>query len=300
MRLKKVGWKMLLKKKNKPYILVLPSLIIVTILFFGGLFSGLLQSLGLTSIGDVSRFSFLSYKELFKSNEFWSSFLLTLKISTISTVISGVLGMFIILCLFIIRSSEKGSKALVFQRFFQIPMLFPYLVAAYIVFLMFTQSGWVSRILFNIGIIKDMNSFPILINDEFGWGIIISYVWKTSPFVVLMLYPVIFRVENAWIEVGRVFGANRLKFFKEVVLLLLISPWKMSCFIIFAYTFSAFEIPFLLGVTYPKTLSVYSYEMYVYGYLADRPKALAVNIILLLVIAIFGLIFYKMGRKKKV
>jgi putative spermidine/putrescine transport system permease protein len=291
---------MWLKKKNKPYILVLPSLIFIIILFFGGLFSGLLQSVGLTSIGDVSQFSFLFYKELFKSNEFWSSFFLTLKISIVSTIVSGFLGMFIIFCIFIIRSGERGEKAQTFQRFFQIPMLFPYLVAAYIIFLMFTQSGWVSRILFNIGIINDMNEFPILINDEFGWGIIISYIWKTSPFVVLMVYPGVLKVEESWIEVGRVFGANRFKFFKNVVLSLLITPWKMACFIIFAYTFSAFEIPFLLGVTYPKTLSVYSYQMYIYGDLVERPKALAVNIIILLVIGIFGFIFCKVGRKKRV
>lgn len=285
-------------RKNKPYILILPALIVISLLLFGGLFQGFLQSVGLTSIIDVSRFSINSYNELFKSNEFWKSFFLTFRIAVISTSISALSGMFVIFCMFIIRSGKRANKSLIIQRLFQIPMLFPYLVAAYLIFLMFTQSGWISRILFRTGVIDNMSAFPILTNEPFGWGIIIAYVWKTSPFVVLMLYPVILQIQKSWLEVGRVFGANRLNFFKEIVFPLLISPWKTASFIIFAYTFSAFEIPFLLGVTYPKVLSVYSYQMYINGTLADRPMALAVNIIITFFIGIFGLIIYKLGKKE--
>lgn len=284
-------------QKNKPYILVFPALIVVIILLFGGVLEGFFQSMKATYIGGVKGFTLKFYKSILMSNEFWDCFFLTIRISIISTLLSSFLGILIIFCLFCIRSKTKKDKTVLLQRIFQIPMLFPYLVAAYLVFFMFVQSGFISRILFYMGFIKEMSDFPVLVNDEFGFGIIIAYVWKTSPFIVLMLYPVLLRVEDSWIEVGRVFGANRFKFFKEVVFPLLINPAKTAIYIVFSYTAIAFEIPFLLGVTYPKSLSVYAYQIYMNGDLIDRPKAMAINIILTMIVIIIGVIFYASGIK---
>jgi putative spermidine/putrescine transport system permease protein len=267
------------------------------ILFFAGLVEGFIQSLGLTSIYDVSQISFKHYEELLKSSEFWDCFFLTIKISIISTLISVFLGLFIIFLLFIIKTSKYSRFTLVIKNFFQIPMLFPYLVSGYIIFMIFTQSGWISSILFNMGIIEKITDFPVIINDEFGFGIIIAYIWKTSPFVVLMLFSVVLKVESSWVELGYMLGASRFNFFKEVIFPLLISPLKISSFIIFTYTFADFEIPFLLGVTYPKMISVYSYQIYMNGNLIDRPKALAINVLTIIIILSIGAVFYFFEKK---
>ncbi|WZL73347.1 ABC transporter permease subunit [Clostridiaceae bacterium 35-E11] len=286
-------------QKNKPYILIFPALVTIVGLFAGGFFEGFLQSIGLTSFMGVSRFSLYAYKKLLNTSEFWDAFLLTLRIALIATGISAAIGMLVVFCLFWMQSEKKGSKALLWQRFFQIPMLFPYLIAAYLIFLMCVQSGWISRIFFHLGLIKKMEDFPILVHDSFGWGIIIAYVWKTAPFMVLMLYPALMKVKFSWIELGYVFGANRLKFFVEVVFPLLAPVWKMTSFIVFSYTFLAFEIPFLLGVTYPKVLSVYAYQIYMNGDLIDRPMAMAVNVLIILCIAVLGGICYILDSKRE-
>jgi putative spermidine/putrescine transport system permease protein len=270
---------------------------LVVVLFFGGILEGFMQSIGLHSLGVVP-FTLKFYKEVIISTEFWESFFLTARIAIISTLISSLLGMWVIVCLFLIRKGEKREKTLLMQRLFQIPMLFPYLIAAYFVFFMLGQSGWIARVLVHMGIIQKMGDFPVIVNDSFGWGIIFTYVWKTTPFVVLMLYPVILQIYDSWIEVGRVFGANPFKFFRAIVFPLLISPWKTSAFIILSYTALAFEVPYLLGVTYPKALSVYSYEIYMNGNLTDRPKAMVINIILTMMLLVVGWIFYLLGNYK--
>lgn len=276
--------------KSKPYLLIFPALMFVIFLFFGGILEGLMQSVGLNGLGNSFTLKF--YQQIITSKEFWESFFLTARISVISTMISSFLGMGMIFFLFLMRNKKK---TLLIQRLFQIPMLFPYLVAAYFIFFMLGQSGWVPRVLLHMGLIEKMGDFPVLVNDSFGWGIIITYVWKTTPFVVLMLYPVILKVHDSWIEVGRVFGANFFDFFRNIVFPLLLSPLKISAFIILSYTSLAFEVPYLLGVTYPKTISVYSYEIYMNGNLTDRPKAMAMNIILTVVI----LLFSKLWTSKK-
>lgn len=285
-------------QNKKPYLLILPALLTISILFIGGISEGFLKSIGIKTIIGESNFTIKYYSGLLLSNEFWDSFFITLRISLISTVTSGILGMIITYCLFIIKSNKSFKKMTFSLRFIQIPLLFPYLISAYLIFLLFTQSGLISRIVYNLGIIDSMGEFPILVNDKFGIGIIITYVWKTCPFVVLMLYPIILKMKKSWVEVGRVLGANKLLIFKEVLFPLLVRPFIMACFIVFSYTFLAFEVPYLLGVTYPKTLSVYAYQLYTSGKLIERPTVMAINMISIFFIGISGIVTYKVYKKR--
>ena len=285
-------------QRIKPYLMILPSLVVMGILFMGGLAEGFLESLGLTSFHGVSQFTFKYYERVLKDVDFWKSLFLTFRIAVLSTGIATAVAMILLFFLFLVRFGKHSFMATYIQRVFQIPMLFPYLVSGYLIFTLFTQSGWFSRLVFHMGFIEEIEQFPILVNDSFGWGIIMAYVWKTAPFIVLMLYPVIMKVKFSWIEAGKVLGANKGQFFIQVVIPLMLSPMKLASFIVFSFTFLAFEIPYLLGVTYPKTLSVYSYQLYMSGNLLDRPQALAVNIFAIIITGFIGLgVYFVIGIK---
>ena len=277
--------------KNKPFFLLLPALASLGFLFFGGIIHGIIQSLGLAPLTGDPDFTFAYYLDILGSFDFWRSFSLTLRIASISTFLSALLAIFVLYCLFLIRINSTRDRSVYIQRLFQIPMVFPYIVAAYMIFLMFIQSGWIARMLFRTGLITEMSSFPVMTNESFGLGIIIAYVWKTSPFLVLLLYPVILRIEYSWVETARVLGANSLRTFREIVFPIMITPLETGCFIIFAYTFGAYEVPSILGVTYPKVLSVSSYEIYSRGDLSGQPTAMAINILILLTILMTGFLY---------
>ncbi|MEJ8554353.1 ABC transporter permease [Tepidibacter sp. Z1-5] len=285
-------------QKIRPYLLVLPALIVTMVLFVSGLIQGLIQSLGITSICNIGDITLDYYHELFRSTEFCLSFCITFKVAIISTVLSALIGTFIVYLLYIMKTGVFYKFASKFKLLIQIPMLFPYLVYAYIILLIFNRSGWISSILFKLGIISSANEFPVIVNDEFGIGIIVTYVLKTTPFIVLMLYPVILKVESSWLELTYMLGGSRNELFKKVILKMLVNPLKTSCFIIFAYTFAEFEIPFLLGVTYPKMISVYSYQMYMNSDLIERPKAFAINVVVVLVIIGVGYILNHLSMRK--
>ena len=55
---------------------------------------------------------------------------------------------------------------------------------------------------------------------------------------------------------------------------------------IFAYVFSAFETPFLLGQPYPAMLSVVAQRRFMSVDLADRPSAMACALILTVIAAV--------------
>lgn len=267
-------------RKSKPYLLLLPAAGTIILLFFGGIFDGLLKSFGYFPAIGETQLTLAAYDRLLHSGSFWESMSLTLRIAALSSLLSAVIGALVAVTLFFLNESMKTASPKAWHRLFQLPLTIPHLVAGYIIVLLFMQSGFVSRILAAIGWIDDITDFPVLVNDPFGWGIILTYAWKEAPFVALMLYPVLSRIHGSWREVSRVFGAGNWAFIREVVMPVMMPAWAIAAFIVFVFTFSAFEVPYLLGVTYPSVLPVYSYQLYTSGTLSDRPEALAVNMIL--------------------
>src|SRR6056297_3714409 len=133
--------------KNKHYFLLMPALTLTVLLFGGGIIYGLAQSLGLSLLTGDPGFTLNAYVQLLSSADFWNSFVFTFRVSLLSTLGAVILALFVLYFLYLIRIRSKKDKSIYFQRFFQVSMLFPYIISAYMIFLMFIQSGWVARIL---------------------------------------------------------------------------------------------------------------------------------------------------------
>ena len=59
----------------------------------------------------------------------------------------------------------------------------------------------------------------------------------------------------------------------------LVAPaWISASLVVFAFVCSAFEVPFLLGRTYPSTLGVVAQRRFMSLEIADRPEAMAIAI----------------------
>lgn len=284
-------------RKIKPYLLLFPAIITIVLLFFGGLFDGFLKSLGYFPAIGETEFSLKAYSSLLQSDAFWDSLIVTIRIAALSAAISAILGAIVAVALFMIQETSKSRALNFWNRLFQLPLTIPHLVGGYVIVLLFMQSGFLSKILAAIGVIDQIPDFPVLVNDSFGWGIILTYAWKEAPFVALMVYPVLARIHKQWRDVSRVYGARNRDFIREIVVPAILPAWIVAAFIVFVFTFSAFEVPFLLGVTYPSMLPVYSYQLYSSGTLADRPEALAINLVLALLTVLLGLIAYYFSKR---
>jgi putative spermidine/putrescine transport system permease protein len=66
--------------------------------------------------------------------------------------------------------------------------------------------------------------------------------------------------------------------------------------IVFAFTFGAFEVPYLLGQTYPTMLPVTAYNEYRSIDLSSRPAAMAINVLIALITALFAAAYLRLGR----
>lgn len=283
-------------RKGKPYLMAMPALAVIVLLFFGGLYEGLMQSLGWFPAAGQSRFSLSGYQHILNMPDFWISLGLTLRVSILSTLLAAWLGLVMSICFFMMSKTTFNKWIPFWRKWFGLPLVVPHLAAAYLMVLLLTQSGWFSRLAYHIGFINDMTEFPLLVNEPSGFGIVMAYVWKEAPFIALVLYPVLLRIHDTWHDAASVFGASPIPFVKEIVLPLLMPAWFAATFIVFAFTFSAFEVPWLLGVTYPKMLPVLAYEWYS-GDLTERPQAMAIGFILVIITGLLGFISYRFGKR---
>ena len=150
-------------------------------------------------------------------------------------------------------------------------------------------------------LIQETSRFPVLVNDKNGLGIIVTYLWKEIPFVLLMSMPVYRRMDWRYEDVVRTLGGGQWQVFKTVEWPALLPVLVETGIILFAFIFSAFELPYLLGVTYPKMISVMAYQWFYEGSWSNRPLAMAlmtVSTVMVLIVAVvlLGLIQGKRYR----
>ncbi len=276
-----------------------PALGTIVVLFGGGLFLGLLQALGYVPAQDqaaVATGSLMHFAHVLQDPDFGRSLLLTLYISITSTLVAAAVS--IVLALALMRWAAD-SRAVNFML--QIPLTVPHLVIAVAVILLLTPAGLISRLLANLSIIQGPAAFPLLVNDNWGIGILTVYIWKEIPFITFMLLSVLKNMGTELLEAGATLNASRFQRFISIILPIIAPNLGSACLIVFAFTFGAFEVPYLLGRTYPLVLPVWAYKNYSDIDLVARPEGIAIGLIIAVII-IFSIILSQIllhfGRKR--
>ncbi len=250
-------------KVNKA-LLLLPAILFFILIPGLGIILAVLES-----VRDGEEITFRHYLDLFEQNRFNTSVLFSFTVTIISTILALIIGLGIVKA-FAPLLQENKNKLLVW-----IPMVVPHFVWAYLVYLLFNQSGFFSNILGRAGWIEGRSQFPILVQDRHGVGIILTYVWKEVPFVTLMLLPVYATISKRYKEVASLLGAGSYKAFWVAEWPFLLPVLIETGAILFAFIFTAFEVPQLLGVTSPQMLAILAYDWFYSGSWSDRPFAFA-------------------------
>lgn len=274
-----------IKKKIYKHMGILPSILIILILFW----SGIIKSFGY--IFDIR----LLKKVVFKG-DFFKSLIYTLNISFSSIFLVGVLSIIGIYILYLLSTEVDKKKLRVIKVFIISPMYIPYLLGGYMIASIISPSGIISSISYKLGLINQMSDFPILVNEAHGYSIMATYGWKVTPFIILMVYPTVLKINNEWLEVAKVYGVNRFHFFKQVVIPVIFPMYIGALLIAFTYIFASFEVPYLLGVTYPRTLSVLAYEKYARNSISNRGEVMVINSIVVLLTTTMSLIVFKINK----
>ncbi len=279
-------------KRTTITLLLLPTLIVLALLFFGGLVMGLMQSLGFMPLIGLNDFNFDAYRHLFSDEEFISSLGLTVWIALSSTLLSVV---FAILTALSLRRTFIGKRIVNFL--YQFPITIPHVVIMIGTMLLFTQSGIFSRFANHLGIVSDQSKFPILVFDDWGIGIIYVYLWKQIPFIGVIVLSILQSLGNNFEELARSLGANKWQVFWHVLLPTIIPGILPASIICFSFAFGSYEVPFLLGKPYPAVISVLAMRLYQDVDLNARPQAMATAVFMAFFISILVFFYKKLLNK---
>jgi putative spermidine/putrescine transport system permease protein len=273
----------------KIVLLLAPALLVIGLLFAGGLSAAVVQSLGYLPAIGKTEITLDAYREVLGSRDFLDSLFLTLYVAGASTAISTVLAVLAALAL---RNSAGRLSAAVFQ----LPITVPHLVAAVGIALVVSQTGLGARLAAALGLIGEPGEFPALLYDRYSVGVILTYVWKEVPFTAIVILAALRGVAGELEEVARTLGANWWQRFWYVVFPIIVPGVVAASLIVFAFTFGAFEVPYLLGQTYPTMLPVTAYNEYRSIDLSSRPAAMAINVLIALITALFAAAYLRLGR----
>lgn len=280
-----------MKNKLKPYLLLLPVTIILLGVMGVGVINCIAQSLGYFPQIGLTELTFDYYREVLMNTTFLKSLLFTLKTSFISASLSVTLGVW----LSYVLMKEKFSK---FRRLIlNTPIVVPHIVVVLLMFITFSQSGMVSRVLYKLNIIDTSSQFISIVSDQGGIGIIMVYLWKGIPYTTITTYNILRNMSDKLESVAINLGANKLQSFRYIILPLAM-PSIISAFImLFAFAFGSFEVPFLIGPSTPKTLAVQAYLSYSSSDLFQRPDAMVMNVTLSLISFVLLIVYNRVFEK---
>ena len=213
--------------------------------------------------------------------------LFSISTSLISTSLAILIGSF--LCLHFIQSGKHEFK----YGILNIVLVLPHLAFAYIVYLFFSNQGFLYRFF-------DLLNLPInfsMINDRYGIGIILNYTLKETPFVLLYLLATQKREVKDHIITGKDLGANLWEIYIKTFLPLNVVQITTIAIVVFAFALGNFEVPFILGANSPQFLSVSALENF-QSVDVDQNAAGYIKISLIFLISIFALVIFRLFARR--
>ena len=202
-------------ERRTAYYMVLPSLLIIVIIAFFPILYGIVLSLTDSTIAGFGSFvGFENYTEMLQNPDFREGFYNTVIFTVVSVAMEFIIGLGIALA---INRAFRG-RGLV-RAAVLVPWAFPTVIAAVMWRLMFqSQVGIIQYLAGAMGIISD----PILSNRSLLLiASILVDVWKTTPFVALLLLAGLQVIPGEVYEAARVDGANVMQRFFRITLPLL-------------------------------------------------------------------------------
>ena len=261
-----------------------PALIIVGLLVGVSLIYGVAQSLGLLAIIGTSQLSLDAYRDLWlgtgpAGREFWPALGFSLWVSLASTGLATLGALLVAAMLNQYRRPVDGSTLLMLN----LNLAFPHLVWTVALVLLLAQSGLLARIAFAFGLIDAPAQFPVLVRDHYGLGIILHYVSKEIPFLLLIVLAVVRTQGTQYDLVAENLGATFWQRLRYITLPLVLPALAAGSALVFAFVFGAYEVPALLGVRYPRMLAVLALEFFTNPDLNRRTEGMAISLIISLV-----------------
>ncbi|MEM8775516.1 MAG: ABC transporter permease subunit [Pseudomonadota bacterium] len=232
---------------------------------------------------DFENFTFLTTDDLY-----WKSYLSSLRIAIISTVLT----------LFVAYPIAYGmAKA---PKHWQptllmlviLPFWTSFLIRVYSWMGILSTEGYLNQLLLGLGVISE----PLAIMNT-NTAVYIGIVYTYLPFMILPIYSALERLDESLLEAAEDLGCSRISAFWLVTIPLSKTGIIAGCFLVFIPVMGEFVIPSLLGGSQTLMIGKVLFEEFFSN--RDWPVASAVAVILLLILIVPIILFQRNEQKQR-
>ena len=281
------------------WLTLVPALAVIGLLFGTSVVFGLGQSLGFLPFVGAPQFSLAAYATVLNAaapegREFWSALVFSLWVSAAATLLAATGALLLAASLSNVKRAPSGGTLFALNA----NLAIPHLVWTIALLLLLSQSGLLARAAAAMGLINAPSQFPVLVRDGYGLGIILHYLGKEIPFLVLIVLAILQTQGSAYHAVAATLGAGPWQRLRSVTLPLVLPGLGAGMLLVFAYIFTAYEVPALLGVTYPRALAVLALDYFLNPDLNRRAEGMAISVLMALTVVGVAAVARVVGGKR--
>lgn len=231
---------------------------------------------------------FENYVFLTEDALYWKAYLSSLKIATISTFFTLLVGFPIAYGM--ANSPSEWRPTL--MMLIILPFWTSFLIRVYAWMGILSQEGFLNQFLMWTGIINE----PLVILNT-NYAVYIGIVYTYLPFMILPIYATLEKLDASLLEAAEDLGCSRFTAFWLVTVPLSKAGIIAGCFLVFIPALGEFVIPSLLGGS--KTLMIGKVLWEEFFSNRDWPVASSVAVILLLILVIPIILFQRNEQKQR-
>ncbi|QRG66532.1 carbohydrate ABC transporter permease [Brevibacillus choshinensis] len=249
---------------------------------------GVVQGIS-ASVIEPNYIGFAYYKQFLTDSRMWGALYNTLFFTVVSVAIELALGLWIAMLInkpFIGRGLVRATVL--------IPWAIPTVISAMMwKYLYDGQNGIVAHLFEVTGLVSDMG---VLLTTKAGamFSVILADVWKTTPFMALLLFAGLQTIPNSLYEAAQVDGASRVQQFFKITLPMLKSSLLVSLLFRTLDAFRVFDLIYALTGGGPanstETISILAYKTMFAQMSFGEGSALAVIVFLCVALISIGYI----------
>jgi len=263
--------------------LVFPALATIVLLFAYPLGFSVVGAFRADDAWTVSNFS--KAYELYRSDIIFSFLIVgvsTLLIGVFSVIIGGYLTL-------------GGSPAVVaiLRWLYRWPLFIPFIVAGQLMRTFLAKNGMMNNALTGIGLLTPMETQSFL-----DWrGIVITFVWKQTPFVALLVAGALASLDRSMIEAARNLGASRPRILIEILLPQVRQTLFVGLILSFVIMLSVLSVPLMINAQSPTMITAnMAFRINAYG---DYGVANALGLISYLMTGAVSWIYLRYGIENR-
>lgn len=267
--------------------MLLPAVLLILCLLLVPLLEMFDASLHRAEFGSlIPGYTLSNYAEILRSQRYFELYGSTLFYAGCVTVLCAVLGYPVAFHLTRVSARWRGALYFIIIA----PLLINAIVRTYGWLLVLDRHGILNSFLLATGLIKS----PLVLTGN-AIGMVIGGTQVFLPFMILSVATSLQAVDRRLLESSEILGASPLRTFLRILLPLSMPGVIAGSILVFSLMLGAFVTPLILGGSATKYLSVAVYTDALV--LFNLPRATALAIVLLIIIAVFFLVQTTLKRR---